>query len=241
MTHVTEEQLVLYFYGESDETTTIAGHLAACPACRADLAGIQRMLNAVDSLAIPERKAAYGEQVWQALAPRIKPRFRFWPSWLQPRQLAVCTAIAALVIVAFLAGRGTLPAPGRMEVAKRSEAARNRVLMVSVSDHLERSKLMLIELTNGEPGTLRQDRARAEDLLADNRLYRLSAQRGSQPALADLLDELEQLLTEVSNAQPGELKAIQGRMAQQDLLFKIRVVDAQMKQTQRQPIEISSN
>lgn len=241
MTHLTEEQLVLYFYGESDETPAIADHLAACPACRAYLAGIQRTLNAVDGMELPERGAAYGEKVWQALSPRIRPRLRLWPAWLQPRRLAACAAIAAVVIAAYLAGRGTLPSPAKQELAAQGEAARNRVLLVNVSDHLERSKRILIELANGEPGSLSQDQPRAVDLLAANRLYRLSAQRGGQPGLADLLDELEQVLTEVSNAGPGELGEIQRRMARQDLLFKIRVVDAQMKQKQRQPIEISSN
>jgi hypothetical protein len=202
-------------------------------------------LNAVDGMDIPERGAAYGEQVWRALSPRIRPRLRdrlrLWPVWLEPQRLAACTAIAALMIVAYLAGRGTLPAPGKQEIAGQSEAARDRVLLVNVSDHLERSKRILIELANGEPGDLSQGRATAEDLLAANRLYRLSSQRGNQPGLADLLDELEQVLTEVSNAGPGELGQIQRRLAQQDLLFKIRVVDAQMRQKQRQPMEISSN
>jgi hypothetical protein len=249
MTHVTEEQLVLYFYGESDETTAIADHLAACPACRADLAGIQRTLNAVDGMEIPERGPAYGEQVWQAVSPRIRPRLRLWPVWMEPRRLAAFAAIAAMVIVAYLAGRGTVPAPARQELAGQVEAARNRILLVNMSDHLERSKRILVELANGEPSDLSQDRATAEDLLAATRLYRLSSQSGGQrggqlgdqPGLTDLLDELEQILTEASNAGPSELGQIQRRMAQQDLLFKIRVVDAQMRQKQRQPIEISSN
>lgn len=241
MTHVTEEQLVLYFYGESGETAKIADHLASCQACRADLAGIQRTLNVVEGLAIPERGPAYGEQVWQKLSPRIKKRSRFWALWLQPRQLAFAGAVAALVIVAITAGRGTVPAPGKVEVATLNEAARNRVMLVNMSDHLERSKTVLIELANSEPGSLGQDRLRAEDLLAANRLYRISAQRESQTMLAELLDELEPLLMQVSNAQPGDLSQIQRRLSQQDLLFKIRVVDAQMRQAQRRPVEISSN
>lgn len=241
MTHLTEEQLVLYFYGEAGDTAGIATHLDVCPACRADLAAIQRTLNAVDSLPIPERGAAYGAQVWQSLSPKIRPRFSFLPPWLQPRQLAACAAVAALVIAAFFTGRGTLPAPRPPEVARQSDTARNRMLLASLSDHLERTQLTLIELNNAEPGAIEQDRARAEDLLAANRLYRLSAQRARQPALTDLLDELEQTLTEVANAQPGELRQIQSRMAQQDLLFKIRVVEARMRQTQRQPLDISSN
>lgn len=241
MTHLKEEQLVLYFYGESDETLLIAEHLAGCPVCREDLAGIQRTLNAVDSLQIPERDAAYGERVWRNLSPQIKPKFRFWPLWMQPHRLAACAALAAVVIVAYLAGRGTIPAQPKREVAAESEAARNRLLMANVSDHLERSQRILLELANGEPGSLTQDRARAEDLLATNRLYRISAQRDRQPALADLLDELEQVLTEVSNADPAELRQIQKAMAQQDLLFKIRVVDTQLRQKQRKPLNISSD
>ena len=148
MTHPTEEQLVLYFYGESGESRAIADHLAECPACRADFALMQRTLNVVEGLKIPERGPDYGERVWQRVAPQIRPRVRLWPLWLAPRRLAAVSAMALLLVAAFLVGRWPLQASPRSGRRPVNPAMRNRLLLVNLPDHLERSKVMLVQLAN---------------------------------------------------------------------------------------------
>jgi len=241
MTHPTEEQLVLYFYGESGETRTIADHLAECPACRADFALMQRTLNAVDGLNIPERGPGYGEQVWKRIAPQIRPRVRSLPQWLAPRRLAAVAAMACLLVVAFLVGRWPLQTPREMTASKDTSRIQNRLLLVNLTDHLERSKMMLVQLSNGSPADLPSEQIRAEDLLAANRIYRQSARMNDQPPVEDLLDDLEQFLTEVSNAGPDELSQLKQRMAEQDILFKLRIVDAQLRERQTKSFATSSN
>src|ERR1700722_7003935 len=71
MNHLTEEQFVLYYYGEGDGSPTVRAHLDACEACRAEHAGLQRVLNVVDSAPVPERDANYGAQVWSRLRPAL--------------------------------------------------------------------------------------------------------------------------------------------------------------------------
>ena len=38
MNHLSEEQIVLHYYGDAEEPSEIERHLAACPECRAELA-----------------------------------------------------------------------------------------------------------------------------------------------------------------------------------------------------------
>jgi len=90
---------------------------------------------------------------------------------------------------------------------------------------------LLIELMNTDPkdpANLSSQQELARNLLDDNRLYRISAQQTGSPAVANLLDELERVLTEIANASPdngaGEVRETRRRIQSQDLLFKIHVV-----------------
>lgn len=65
MKHLNEEQLVLYYYGE--ETADVEDHLGECEACREGYHALQRVLNSVDSLPVPERGADYEAQVWRSV------------------------------------------------------------------------------------------------------------------------------------------------------------------------------
>ena len=53
-THLSEEQLVLHYYGEEGETLAVEQHLEACGSCRDLYGSLQRVLNVVDSLPIAE-------------------------------------------------------------------------------------------------------------------------------------------------------------------------------------------
>ena len=46
MNHLTEEQLVLHYYGEGAE---IEEHIGACDQCRLSYQALQRVLNSVNS------------------------------------------------------------------------------------------------------------------------------------------------------------------------------------------------
>ncbi|NWF85674.1 MAG: hypothetical protein HXY18_17800 [Bryobacteraceae bacterium] len=240
MTHPTDEQLILYFYGETGDSRAIADHLAGCPACREDFALIQQTLNAVDGLPVPERGPEYGEQVWRRIAPQIRSRFRFWPAWLPPQRLAAAGAMACLLVVAFLLGRRPFQTPPDT-TARVSPAIQSRLLLVDLADHIERSEIALVQLANSGENDLQPDRARAEDLLAENRLYRQTARMNGQPSVEDLLTDLEQILTEVSNAAPNELPQLKRRMVEQDILFKLRIVDSQLRERRIRTLAASSN
>jgi len=150
--HLTEEQLVSHYYGELDNPLEAVKHLEFCEACRARFAALDSDLSLMKAATIPDRPDDYGRRIWHGLQPRLedKPvwsgsRWFVFPQW----KLA---AVAVLLLVAgFVAGRfgpgRQAPFPGPV-----SEAARSRILMATVADHLDQSQRALLELaTNPMP------------------------------------------------------------------------------------------
>ena len=66
-----DDDLVLLFYGESDDSVALREALAADPELRARYEALERVLAAVD-LPVPERPAAYGARLWARLQPRLE-------------------------------------------------------------------------------------------------------------------------------------------------------------------------
>jgi len=246
MNHFGEEQLVLFYYGESAESAAIESHLGECEACRDEFRALQRVLNTVDSAPVPERAAEYGSEVWRRIekriAPKLDPRsrrsFRHWWIW--------APAMAVLVIGAFMAGRLSYraqPAGAPAVAAVSNQQIRERILLVAVGDHLERSQMVLAELSNAPEGKgkldISDERQMAADLLDDNRLYRQTAAATGEKGVASVLDDLENVLmeiahspSEVSNQQLDDLRQqIQNR----GLLFKVRVLGSQVREQESQP------
>jgi hypothetical protein len=244
MNHIGEEQLVLFYYGEVREAAAIENHLAECDTCRDEFRALQLVLNTVDSTPVPERGPEYGSQVWQRIEKRIgaRPKHGFLHWWIW------APAMAVLVIGAFLAGRLT-SRPGRSGAPAAATAASNqqireRILLVAVGDHLERSQMVLAELSNAPDGKGKLDisgeRQMAADLLDDNRLYRQTAANNGDKGVASVLDDLENVLmeiahspSEVSNRQLDDLRQeIQDR----GLLFKVRVLGSRVREQESRPV-----
>jgi hypothetical protein len=234
MNHPTEEQFVLYYYGEGAE---IEDHVAGCEPCRAQYQALQRVLNSVDSFPVPERAPDYESRVWAAVEKRMEKRSR----WLQFgwRPMFAAAAMALLVIGAFLAGRG-LQKPSPKQVAGIDSGVRERVLLVAVGDHLERSQMVLVELANaGAPAKGRLDisyeQQTAEDLLESNRLYRQTAATNGDLATAGLLDDLERVLLEIAHS-PSEVSAhqleeLRRQIEDRGILFKVKVFGSRVEQS----------
>jgi hypothetical protein len=228
--HLVEEALVLLHYGEDDELAAgQRAHLESCEACRAELGRLRRMLEAVE-LPVPERGADYGARLWERLRFRLPRRRRLGP------RLALGGAIAASLVAAFLAGRHTAPTPVAF-----SAPVRERILLVAVSDHLERSGMVLAELVHAPAdgsADLSSERQSAQALAADNRLYRQTALRSGDQALAGVLDDLGRVLLEVANgpAEPtaARLRELQERIESQGIRFKVRVVGQKVRARVRQ-------
>jgi hypothetical protein len=140
-------------------------------------------------------------------------------------------AIAAALAFAFWLGR-QFPEPDKTLTAD----VRERILLVAVGDHLDRSRMVLLELANApadHPFDARIQQVSAGDLVSANRLYRQTAERTGDKALSAVLEELERVLVEVSAGPetlgPDELAELQRRIEARGLLFKVRVVGSQVR------------
>jgi len=247
MNHLTEEELILHYYGEEGDTLAAEQHLEGCGECRGVYSSLQRVLNVVDSLPVPECAPDYGAQVWQRVAPAIPRRRR----WLLPvslpvfawRWAAAGTAFAGLLVAAFLAGRWYQQPHGRpAQLAANDAQAHERVLLVAVGDYLERSQMVLIELANAAPhGSLdiSAEQERAGDLVTESRLYRQTAARTGDTAVASVLEDLDRVLLDIANGPskvtPGELEKLRQRLESEGILFKIRVLGSNVRNQEEPP------
>jgi hypothetical protein len=235
MNHLNEEQLVFHYYGEPDDRVVAEAHLAACPECRAAYQSLQRVLNVVEGASIPEPKSGYEDGVWRRLEPKLGYRRRFrWSFWSEPRKFVLAASVALLVIASFLIGRWMAPTAAP-EIAGSDLGVRERVLLVALGDHLERSQMVLVELANARPGgeiDISDEQQWAEDLLGANRLYRQTAATTGEKSLTAVLDDLERVLVEIarspSTLSREELQEIRERIESQGILFKIRVLGSQI-------------
>ncbi|PYV20802.1 MAG: hypothetical protein DMG24_21615 [Acidobacteria bacterium] len=164
------------------------------------------------------------------------------PKWWQARPWAAATAVAVLVLAAFLVGRYWPRLETHVAEQPLSAEVRDRILLVAVG--LERSQMVLIELVNATPkGTvdISAERQRAEDLVAANRLYRQTAARAGEAGVASVLDELERVLVEIahspSRVSQAQLDEIRHRIEAQGILFKVRVIDSEVQRKERPPKE----
>jgi hypothetical protein len=228
MNHLTEQELILRYYGEDGDST---GHLATCAVCQAEYRAIAAMLDAMKEEPVPVRGPEFEALLWQRLAPELKPRRQWWRrSWL------IAPALAAALFAAFFAGRFTSkPAAQPVQQAGNAQG-RERILLVALGDHLERSQMVLVEIANARPADgsafhLAQERAR--DLVDENRLYRQTALLSGDSGFLDLLDDLERVLTDVTHSPSdislSQLEQIQRRIESRGLIFKIRVMDANLQ------------
>jgi hypothetical protein len=245
MKHFTEEELIAYQEGETTQREAIAAHLTACLACRAELERIEAVLHALDHLPVPERGPDYGRAVWQQIAPRLPEKAGpGWRAWFALRHLLAFGSVAALVIVAFLAGRWIGPKPPSPVPTPDTAQVRERVLVVAVGDHLGKSEMVLMELANAAPTERGQkeinisaEQKRAEDLLDENRLYRETAKQDGDAALASVLDDLERVLIDVAHSPdkitPAKLESLQKRIEEHGILFKVRVVGKELQEKER--------
>jgi hypothetical protein len=241
LNHLTEEQLVLYYYSEGDGSPEVRRHLDGCEACRAEYGNLQRVLNVVAAAPVPERAADYESQVWSRLQPSLPKRPRVILPWFWPvRTWAAVAGVAALVIAAFFAGRYS---PWRTQGTQQAASGpvRERILLVAMGDHLERSQMVLVELMNapsGKPLDVTAERQRADDLVAENRLYRQTALRSGDGNLARVLDDLEPVLLEIargpSRLTPEELDKLRQRIEADGILFKVRIVGSTVRQREQQ-------
>jgi len=243
MEHLDRDTLVLLHYGE-DVPPGAREHLLRCEACRSERELLRRVLDAVDQAAeTPELAPAWEEHLWNRLRWKLERR--------RDRSWMFAAAAAAVVVIAVLVGyrlpgarRAPLPVPVQSAAAKSVPAStaegRERVLLVVVGDHFDRSERMLTEIKNATaeaPPVVIADREAMEDLVRKNRLYLDAAYASGQTSLANTLEQLQPLLLELARApeKPSahDLQMMQKRIEKRGALLELRVAGEQIRQRQR--------
>jgi hypothetical protein len=242
MNHLSEEQIVLHYYGDAEEASEVERHLAACPECRAEFARVQSMLKQIEPLEVPEPPASFEEKTWLNLRDRLPEKRSFLQRLLQGRQKwAFAGVMAVLLAAAFLAGR-FWPRPPQQVAQQPVQVNPQRVVLVAVGDHLERSQMLLVEIMNADakgPINFSSEQAEARELLDSNHLYRVSSQQAGDPQVARLLDQLGRVLAEIANGPAevtaGDLEQVRHTIQSEGLLFKVRVVSSEVNSRVRRP------
>jgi hypothetical protein len=237
-THVGEEALVLYYFGEDEEADRdrTHRHLASCDACRAELDQIRDALELVASAPLAEPPEGFERVMWARVSPLvITPRAAGWRAWFTMPRLAFAGGVLVLIVAAFVGGRWSRqpaePRATELLMTLSPDTARQ----LATEDHLDRAQMVLLDVLHAEAGDrdLASEQERAADLVAANRLIRQS-RGGSRDSTADVLDELERMLVEFVNRadgwSPSELEAFKARLDTGGMLFRLRVVSAEMRQ-----------
>ncbi|MBE3132599.1 MAG: hypothetical protein IMZ55_03940 [Acidobacteria bacterium] len=243
--HLSEDELVLYHYREAGDAEAVASHLESCDACRAVYRALQQTLSAVGTLAIPEPDETFESRMWRRVEFGLTARRRHvWLELFRQSRLALAGAMAMLLVAAFVAGRywpRAVPAAVAPSAQASDARVRDRILLVAVGDHLERSRMALLELVNTE-GAERVDisteQAWVRDLVPENRLYRQTASQAGEAGMASLLDDLERVLLEIANSpstlSSDEFDGIRQRIEAQGIIFKVRVLGSEVRERQQE-------
>jgi hypothetical protein len=251
MAHYSEDELILYYYGEGRRRADIEQHLDACGSCAAGYRAIAGTLSMITAPETPERGDHYGLEVWQRVRHQLPEQdARWWPVWLQWDRIAFASGAAALCIVivaAFVAGRlsqrPTHAGPPSVALDTAGDVG-TRVRMAAIGDHLERSERVLLDVMNvsGARGAhidVSDAQTWAADLIDDNRMYRDAATRAGDTMIADVLDELERNLLEIvhgpSTLTPAQLEQVRVRLDAAALLFKVRVLHDELREREIAP------
>jgi hypothetical protein len=267
MTHPSEEVLNDYVERELSpaEHVRIATHLETCAECALVIDEFQQIVRDASALGpivppphvwtaiqarleqstVDSRQSSVVSPESTVHSPKpevLSPESRVW------RRFAWAAATAALIVMAFFIGRLTHERE-QQDAARQTVDAntgrasaddatvRERVLLIAVGDHLERSQMVLVELAHAETRgelDISAERQLADDLVASNRLYRQTAQQMGQTSVAGLLDELERVLVEVargpSTVSMGQLADIQQRIEALGIVFKVKVIGSEIRQ-----------
>jgi hypothetical protein len=249
--HYSEDDLILYYYEERPRSGDIQAHLDGCEQCAAAYRELSATLRMIETPQAPERGDQYGLEVWQRIRHRLPEQdVPWWSAWFRADRLAMAGALAVLLLAAFVtglwwsSGRQTAPVQAvatnsSAGVAAKDDAARQRILLMKVADHLDRSERVLTEIMNTQAGgDISAEQLWAEDLVSASRLYRQDATDAGEHSVALVLDDLERSLLEIvhspSSATAANLDQLRRRIDAASLLFKVRVLGDELRQREQQ-------
>jgi hypothetical protein len=230
--HLTEEELTEVYYGGSTPATQ--EHLQNCSECQTNLVRLEDLLRSFQQYRPPEPDEDFEERIWNKLSGRLS-REKSWRLFLF-RPFVLAPALAGLLALAIGIGLVIERGDGPRGISAQAQA---RVLSNTLTDHLDRSQILLAEVANAKPGpdALKSAQEIARDLVDENRLLRLASNRTGDATRGALLEDLERTLLSIANApsnfSPDDLSDLQRRIDEEGLRFKVRITDDDLRREER--------
>lgn len=226
-----KERIILHLYGElSDrESENLKAHLRTCPDCAREFEYTKEVFSVLDEIrpqTVPEVDAAGN---WAALRSGIEapsPRRSRQP---MPPRWAFAGAVLMLVFVlGIFLGRQWL-AHDIQTVSRQNPG--EKYLQSQLQQHLEDLKPIVVGYSNINPDnagtqTVTLDREAARALLTQNLLLRRLLIQ-SDPATAQLLDDVDLVLMEIANLSGGDTEtqaSIKRLIQEREILFKMEIL-----------------
>lgn len=232
-----EERILMVLFNEADQKDTdeVLQSPAACAQLDQMEADMQSIEKALNEQHLP---TDYGQQLWHQIADQLitpestQATNNWWQKlqnlMLQPQfSLASFAMVAALVLVAFVAGRqqGTNGIDGQLQ---------EQLLAQNIQLHLTQSEIFLTQVSNGNGGQNMQ--ATAQRLLSSNRIFKQALTNHDSLLTQHILQNLEPVLLEYANSPSQQIHGQQPRAnwvadnSSNDLLFQIKAMKQQLAQ-----------
>ena len=170
MTHLTDDELVLHYYGEmeSADEHRAESHLSTCGACQQNYTRLQRVMAFVDSAPAVDAPPGFERTAWARLQPALPARRSRWLLGFDAdaRTARVgrraggrdCRIIRRRTPAAVRpAARGICADATAIPVVANAEQVRERILLVDLGDHLDRSQMVLVELVSADDTSRRRE------------------------------------------------------------------------------------
>jgi hypothetical protein len=168
----------------------------------------------------------------------FEKKARGWANW---KAAAVVASCALLLSAVFLGGRYWERASTNKTGIASTSPTTQRVILVVLTDHLDRTERLLVQLEHAgsKDRTANAElQSEAQELLASNRLYRVTASNAGDRELAGALDRLEGVLAEIANdpkLSAADIKRVRNDMNTKGILFEIRVLRSRSSDEESRP------
>jgi len=183
----------------------------------------------------PDEK--YGVHVWEQIADKLEtPQqasatekqswLSHWLSGLPQLRFSFATVAGLMLVVtfSFFMLNRTIQQPAEAHLDQR-------LLAQSIHRHLTQTEIFLTRLSNSTDGYQPDFHQTAQQLLSSNRLFKAAVAEQNSPHLSLLLSDLERVFLELANQpenSPRFLNSNQQRVAEQNLLFKVKTMAHQL-------------
>lgn len=209
-----EEKIILDIYGELEESEKVKlyDHLDSCQVCQAGFKEIMSLFNTLESEVENDIQPRWG-YYWGNILNRIRPektRKKF--ARISPRWGVTFAGFVLCLILGFFIGKIFLQPPQQKKSTGVFKGRMNYQMVLG--DYFEDMKPIMVDLANSDfsekpakEGPV--DKEIIASMLMQTRLLRRRLSDQDDPYLKGLLSDMELILMEIDNINPGDKSAIQ--------------------------------